>query len=216
MESNDAFVASLSDYEISNFWRFCDSFTIRQAALLIVGIDPESEVGACCEGWKPHERPKGYGAVKQALTACLLDGSIKGKHFFLSETDINGNFIGVISGTTDIEYSTLERDSLTGWLRWRGVRTGFFFPLATDTPDYLDPESPRYAPKLAAAVRAWQAVTDPNGKSPKQAMAKWLREHAAEFGLSDDEGKPNETGIEEVAKVANWQPGGGASKTPGG
>jgi hypothetical protein len=44
---------------------------------------------------------------------------------------------------------------------------------------------------------------------------KWLREHAAEFGLTDDDGKPNETGIEEAAKVANWQPTGGAPKTPG-
>jgi hypothetical protein len=45
---------------------------------------------------------------------------------------------------------------------------------------------------------------------------KWLRENASEFGLSDDDGKPNETGIEETAKVANWQPGGGAPKTPSG
>jgi len=58
-------------------------------------------------------------------------------------------------------------------------------------------------------------VTDTGGKTPKQALAKWLREHAAEFGMTDDEGKPNETGIEEAAKMANWQPGGGAPKTPG-
>jgi hypothetical protein len=32
---------------------------------------------------------------------------------------------------------------------------------------------------------------------------KWLREHAADFGLTDEDGKPNETGIEEAAKVAN-------------
>jgi hypothetical protein len=102
------------------------------------------------------------------------------------------------------------------WLASRGFRTGFFFPNATDSPNFLDRGITRYAPKLAAAVLAWQAVTDPCGKHPKQALMKWLREHAAEFGLTDDEGKPNETGIEEVAKVANWQPGGGAPKTPGG
>ena len=92
----------------------------------------------------------------------------------------------------------------------------FLFPERTETADYLDPENSRYAPKLAAAVRAWQAVTDPAGRHPKQALMKWLRENAAEFGLTDDEGKPNETGIEEAAKVANWQPGGGAPRTPGG
>ncbi|QBQ56110.1 hypothetical protein [Nitrosococcus wardiae] len=58
-------------------------------------------------------------------------------------------------------------------------------------------------------------MTDPNGKHPKQALAKWLREHAAEFCLTDDKGKLNEAGIQEAAKVANWQPGGGAPKTPG-
>lgn len=109
----------------------------------------------------------------------------------------------------------INRDDLIAWLQSNGIRTGFFFPAATDAPDYLDPKNPRYAPKLAAAVRAWQSVTDPGGKHPKQALAKWLREHAAEFGMTDDEGKPNETGIEEAAKVANWQPGGGAPKTPG-
>jgi hypothetical protein len=33
------------------------------------------------------------------------------------------------------------------------------------------------------------------GKTPKQALMKWLREHAREFGLTDDDGKPNETGM---------------------
>jgi hypothetical protein len=55
-----------------------------------------------------------------------------------------------------------------------------------------------------------------SGKSPKQSLTKWLREHASEFNLTDDEGKPNETGIEEAAKVANWQPMGGAPRTPTG
>ena len=115
----------------------------------------------------------------------------------------------------DCGKTTVAVGDLRAWLESAGIRTGFFFPTATDAPDYLDPKNPRYAPKLAAAVRAWQSVTDSGGKHPKQALAKWLREHAAEFGMTDDEGKPNETGIEEAAKVANWQPGGGAPKTPG-
>jgi hypothetical protein len=53
------------------------------------------------------------------------------------------------------------------------------------------------------------------GKSPKQFLLKWLREHAVEFDLTSDDGIPNETGIDEAAKVANWQPGGGVPKTPG-
>jgi hypothetical protein len=95
------------------------------------------------------------------------------------------------------------------------MTTGFFFHGSAATPDYLDPKHPRYAPKLAAAVRAWSSVSDPKGKTPKAALTRWLRENSAAYGLSDEEGKPNELGIEECAKVANWQPGGGAPKTPG-
>ena len=53
------------------------------------------------------------------------------------------------------------------------------------------------------------------GKTPKQALDKWLRLNASQFNLSDDDGKPNEQGIQECAKVANWQDKGGAPKTLG-
>lgn len=200
--------------EISNLWRLCDELTVQQAVLLIVGCDPGSQYSHC-EHWKVEERPKGYEAVKQAISAGLRSGWIKGMHTPQQDYDMNGNAVGVIEGTTDIQSSTVSREELIRWLFSRGVTTGYFFPLTTNAPDYLDPRNPRYAPKLAAAVLAWQATTDPQGKHPKQALVKWLREHAAEFGLTDDEGKANETGIDEAAKVANWQPGGGAPKTPG-
>jgi hypothetical protein len=117
--------------------------------------------------------------------------------------------------TPDWGKTTVTRRDLTAWLSGRGIRSGFFFPDATDQPDYLDENNPRYAPKLAAAVRAWQAVTHPAGKSPKQALSNWLREHAVELGLIDGKNNPNETGIEEISKVANWQGSGGAPRTPG-
>ena len=105
----------------------------------------------------------------------------------------------------DWKLTTVTVDNVRKWLASRGVRTEFLFPGATNAPDYLNPEHPRYAPRLAAAVNAWLAVTQGRSKSVKDAIRKWLREHAAEFGLTDDDGNPNETGIEEVAKVANWR-----------
>lgn len=199
---------------ISEYWRLCEEFTLKQAALLIVGFEPASETGGLCESWQIHERPPGYEAAKQGLIAGLQKGTITGKHRGLQDTDINGNQIGELQGTTDVDATTVERDSLIAWLGNRGIKTGFFFPEGPEMPDYLNEKDPRYAPKLAAATRAWQAVTDTNGKHPKQAMMKWLREHASEYGLTNDDGIPNETGIEQVASVANWQPGGGAPKTP--
>ena len=45
-------------------------------------------------------------------------------------------------------------------------------------------------------------------------MMKWLRRHADQYGLTKDDGNPNEQGIEEIAKIANWDSKGGAPKTP--
>lgn len=215
MTSNDASIVSLSDSGISNYWRLCDELTVRQTAFLIVGVDPNSEVGVKSRDWRNDERPSGYGAAVQAITATLRDRLIKGEHFQQIDTDMNGNPIGEIDGSTDIDRSTVNAGAVRKWLQNKGYRSGFFFPDGVGEPDYMNVNDARYAPKLAAAVSAWQAVISAGKSSPKQALSKWLREHAAMYGLSDDEGKPNETGIEEVAKVANWLPNGGAAKTPG-
>ena len=199
--------------ESLDYWRLCDELSIVQAALLLAECDPSGGDGYA-EAWDMDKRPKGYEAAKTAITNAFRRGAIKGRLIPNYEYDINGNQCGAIEDSINLVESRVEVESLREWLATRGIRTGFFFPTATDAPDYLDPKNSRYAPKLAAAVRAWQSVTDAGGKHPKQALAKWLREHAAEFGMTDDEGKPNETGIEETAKVANWQPGGGAPKTP--
>ena len=95
----------------------------------------------------------------------------------------------------------------------------FLFPLAKRGPDYLSTDHANYSPKLAAATYAWMAIsTDPElrrGKSVKQALVMWLRQHANEFGLTKEDGNPNEQGIEDVAKIANWDTKGGAPRTPG-
>tara|TARA_R110000772_G_scaffold133645_3_gene242140 strand:+ start:858 stop:1583 length:726 start_codon:yes stop_codon:yes gene_type:complete len=147
------------------------------------------------------------------LTA-LYRRSIEGNLVPKPDFDMNGNHIGYLEGTIDLYASTINVESLRQWLALKGFSTGFFFPVPVTTLDFLDPLNSRYAPKLAAAVKAWQAVTDPGRKSPKQALDKWLREHAAEYGLTNDEGKPIETAIEECSKVANWNQTGGAPKTP--
>lgn len=195
-----------------DYWRLCDELSIYEAALLIVGQSPGNQ--PYVESWETHKRPKGYEAAKSAIKNALLGGRIKGTVEPETTSDINGN-PEPIENSISLFASRVEVQSLKAWLASRGLQRGFFFPDQGETPDYLDPNNPRYAPKLAAAVRAWQAVTAPAGKHPKQALAKWLREHATEFDLTDDEGVPNETGIEDAAKVANWQPGGGAPKTPG-
>jgi hypothetical protein len=72
---------------------------------------------------------------------------------------------------------------------------------------------------LAAAISAWQVVNADmdliKGTTVKKVLLKWLRKNADRFGLTKEDGSPNEQGIEEIAKIANWDSKGGAPKTPG-
>ena len=202
--------------EISNFWRLAEEFTVREAALLLIGIDPASMEGGFGEEGMERKRSRDYEAAKQALSGAIRKGTLSGHHVPMFQYDVNRDESRALDGTTDINSSKVDRDSLVHWLASRGVSTGFFFPPGVSgTPDFLNPLNPRYAPKLAAAVSAWQAVTDAGKKSPKQALEKWLREHAADFRLTDEEGNPVAAAIEECSQVANWNPKGGAPKTPG-
>ena len=195
-------------------WRLCDELSVVQAALLMVGGDPGGD-DVYVEDWDVHKRPSGYEAAKQAIVAAIRRNAVEGSLVPRFEHDLKESRSRPIEDSIDVRSSMVDVQTLKSWMKSRGVTSGFFFPAATSVPDYLDPDHPRYAPKLAAAVNAWLAVSDSNGKTPKTALMKWLRENSAAYGLSDDEGKPNELGIEECAKVANWQPGGGAPKTPG-
>jgi hypothetical protein len=189
-----------------DYWQLCDELTVFQAAMLAADCDPSSQAEHC----------RWFEAAKNAISNALRRGAVTGKLVPIIEKDYDAQRAWEIEDSIDIHKSRVEVDSLRKWLATRGVKGGFFFPDAKPH-DYLDPNHPRYAPKLAAAVRAWMALEDESsisGKSPKQALTKWLREHASEFELTDEDGKPNETGIEEAAKVANWQRTGGAPKTP--
>jgi hypothetical protein len=113
--------------------------------------------------------------------------------------------------TVDTGMTTVSAEDLKEWLRCKGIHSNFFFgDVEKDTTTaYLNPEHEHYAPKLAAAVNAWLAVTENQellrNRNPKQAIDKWLRKNADRFGLTKDDGSPNELGIKEVSKVANWK-----------
>lgn len=111
---------------------------------------------------------------------------------------------GIIYRTTpDWNLTTVLVEDLQGWLKGRGFNTGFFFPHANIQTDFLDPHHKNYSPKLAAAIESWRAISaDPGltkGKTVKQALKSWLRQNAGQFGLTKDDGNPNEQGITEIA-----------------
>ncbi|WP_420723944.1 hypothetical protein [Hwanghaeella sp. LZ110] len=196
-----------------DYWRLCDRLSILQAALLMIGEDPSGEM-KFVEQKATNLRPIGYEASKEALIDWLVNDQVKGTILYETyEGDGFENFRAV-----DISLSRVDVESLRGLLSHRGFRDGFFVHNDSKSREYLDPENEFYSPKLAAAITAWEKVTsDPtltNGKTPKQALEKWLREHANDFGLTGSDGNPVAAAIDQIAKVTNWKPEGGASKTP--
>jgi hypothetical protein len=218
--------------ESLDYWRLCDELSVIQAALLIVGEDP-APIQDYVADWSAQDRPKGYDASFAALKHAILAGRLKvairknasergwarvldpGES--IVETENNGYLI--FENEPNWHATTIQVENLKIWLRSRGFKSGFFFPVEQAGADYLNPNDPSYAPKLAAAIGAWESLKkDPvamRGKTAKQAMQIWLRLNAATYGLSKDDGTPNEQGIEEIAKIANWDMKGGAPKTPG-
>lgn len=198
-------------------WRWCDELTITQAALLANGLDPGVE---CCyvEKLDIGKRPGGYEAAKHAITRALKTGRINGEVTLETTQDFNGNEYP-LEGTVDVTSSIVDVDSLKTWLETeRGVRPAFFFPAVESKtiPDYMNPKHLRYSPKLAAAVRVWQAMEDENllrGKPVMSAMNDWMEMRYKELELIW-KGEINKTAIAECAKIANWKTEGGATKTP--
>jgi hypothetical protein len=161
-----------------------------------------------------YDHLKGMMLDEEQDLKSLLNRAISGTLMEQEDYDTDCIYRGYIKGSVDPYRSMVNVESLKQWLRLKGFTTGFFLPEVIATMDFLDPLNPRYAPKLAASVKAWQAVTDAGKKSPKQALDKWLREHAVEFGLTNEDGNPVANAIEECSKVANWNTKGGATKTP--
>lgn len=206
--------------EKMDYWRLCDELSVVQAALLIVGLDP-AEFYYVME-WEGNKRPENFSAALAALSHAILGGRLHAtiRKAIESRWDSTAeDYYDYDTGEPDWEKTTILVDDLRVWLRGRGFKTGFFFPQAVETPDFLNQAHKNYAPKLAAAIGAWEAVNASpeliKGKTVKQALLKWLRKNADKFGLTKDDGNPNEQGIEEIAKISNWDAKGGAPKTPG-
>lgn len=168
-------------------WRWCDELTVIQAALLANGIDPSIE-GCYVEGWDADKRPSGYEAAKHAITRALKTGKISGEVMPKTDHDFNGNEYS-LAGTVDVTSSIVDVESLKTWLEVeRGVRPSFFFPAveSKSIPDYMNPKHLRYSPKLAAAVKVWQAMEDENllrGKPVMSAMNDWMEMRYKELEL---------------------------------
>ncbi|WP_375676237.1 MULTISPECIES: hypothetical protein [unclassified Bartonella] len=206
--------------ESLKFWRLSEKLTLLQAALLIAGLNPgkclffnelEPVKGDIYEGRRqiPFDKIAHFRGAYNAIVQAGKSNQLKIEWSYNPFGDI------------DADSSYVRVDDLKEWLSLRGLRPAFFFPEddSAETKDqkyaFQDPTHPRYAPKLAAIVAAWEAVSEAEGgKTVKGTLIKWLSDNAVQYKLVDDNNLPREKLIEELAAVANWEPTGGAPKTP--
>lgn len=198
----------------SPYWQLCSELTIHQAALLILGTDPSDKL--------IEKNAREYEPLVAAITSALERKTIVGKQKLRRVLSPDGTFDPSVE--TDPVRSTVRVYSLKDWLSGWGRRPTLLFmedttPCDTVQPSYLDKSHPHFANRLAAAIKVWEALQNPEnlklGSTPKRAAQAWLRKNAASFGLVSLNGQLNELGIEEIAKVVNWQSEGGAPRTGG-
>lgn len=190
-----------------NRWKLADELNVYQIALLIAGYDPSEFENDYYDRWANEVKIE----ISPYLNAVKNAASNEKFKFREIHNEYRDREI-------DWDASLIDIESFTQWLHTRNFNDGFFACGVGESDRLSDAQSEFYAPKLAAAVRAWNEVTSNpealNGKTPKKALEIWLRKHANEYGLTNKDGGPNELGIEEICKVANWKPSGGASPTP--
>ena len=132
-----------------------------------------------------------------------------------SVNDLRGTDDFYIWKEPDWGQTTVSVDHLKDWLKGRGVFPAFFFPHGVAT-GFRDKGHPRYSPKLAACVAAWEAVQRPaRNSSAKQTIRNWLQSNAAMYGVGDETGIVSPTVTEELSRIVNWDTKGGATPTAG-
>ena len=206
-----------------SIWSKSPVLTVEQAAFLSVGLEPSG-----------NEKPENVEAVISLLANAINTGGLSaeiickaervgwnnntenGDYFYTPHPDHpNGQDIKY-SKHPDWKQTTVKTVDLKKWLSSINLKNPPLFPVASNIPDYLNKEHPRYSEQLAAAVNVWIAFEDGSllgAKSPKMAMNDWLTSRYSELGLVH-EGKISKEAIKECAKVANWKDKGGATATP--
>ena len=189
-------------------WKLAEDLSVYQIALLSAGYDPSEYANCAPADWDRQTH------IDTGAFVSIVKNAVRARKIEWVEEEDSDSFGRV----TDWHASLISVESYRQFLKSKNHADKFFNCQQNDTDALTDPFGPFYAPKLAAAIRAVIEVTsDPDaltGKTPKQAIDIWLRKHAEEYGLTNKDGRVNELAIEEICKVANWQPQGGASRTP--
>lgn len=155
----------LSDLEASGT---IEILTIVEAALLLPDFDLDDPLLFQCKG-KVYPHHQGFMRKICAIYYALLRGEIRG---YRSVCDEN---------RSPYFDSSVFTNSAQVWIHKRNdhnlspKKADLMKEGTTSNSDPLDRENPRFAPKLAASIRAWQSVTDPGLIQEKNHRSKLLR-----------------------------------------
>ena len=132
-------------------WHLCGQFSI-DAAALIAGYDPglvaffRADPGFTYELELPDLDP-----VLTALANAIATKKLKATIVVHKKAGRRAH---------SFSETLIEREDLVRWLEKRVPRADFFFShQADDGMSFMDPNHPRYAPRLHAAVLAWRETT---------------------------------------------------------
>lgn len=170
----------------------------------------EAEFAAMCCGLTPNEGRSDTLAVSVNGARETISRGVLAKQLdFVARTDADSgaklygtarHFVPAVAVEWAQPRFNAFPEGLLAAVRARGAKPA--------TPSTLNPA--QYPAELRAAIEAFNAVRHDAqaiaGKTPKAAISAWLETNKLELSGS---------ARERIATVANWQPGGGAPKTPG-
>jgi hypothetical protein len=177
-------------------WRLMTSVTIRQAACLLVGIEPQKFLYSMFDQLPERARTMSM-SIAQAIFAKKLRA-----HVVMVKLDGGEYGLGSIDDAKQYfdvgDSSQIRVHELAEWCNENAIGHPW-------NQSAIDP----YPQELRAAIEAFNAVRGDSSVtkrcSPKAALAAWLEKNKPDLSAS---------ARERVATVANWQPAGGAPKTP--
>lgn len=186
-------------------WRHVPALTLGEAACLLQGHDP-------MKARSNRVLPSDVEAMRTALEYALKDGQLEPFEVFAYDEAAGGLLLvppsEPLRGLVLASQTTVRADSLAKWADARKLE--HFWESTTEAQEPAR-KLKAYPDELRAAIEAFEAVFyDPKataGKSPRSALLAWLESNKPELGSN---------ARERIATVANWQPAGGAPKTPGG
>ncbi len=185
-------------------WKLAEAVTIREAACILSYVDPAPF--RYSNQLMPSEAEAMEAAIEQAILLGTLKPFAAWTYCPLTSEVVPCEHVSPHTNL-DAKRTSVRVRELVEWADARGVSHCWQSATASAR---VGTNHADYPPELRAAIEAFTAVhADPRataGKHPKQALSDWLAANKPELSAN---------ARDRIASVANWQPGGGAPKTPG-